>query len=540
MATSNGIQVYIGASVADLVQGLKDGTTAVRNFGREAAGSRAGTDQAAGGFNSLGSSLMAFKREQVQQGRLVGFYVRELTEFTGISKQAQGVLSGLGSVLVEGLAGGVGIGLALEGIKLLVYATREWGTVSGEAAAKAKKGMEEFQASLKKSRDELQHQTFLAMGGTENQWMALQAQGKTIDQLGILKSKEVSVEAGIATARARFAEAQAADDAIAQRNIQTSIRARLQELQGLQDKIKAINTENAELMRNANLIDQIERSKDSGKNAAGRKDSGYQRDLSQWMKGERDYLPQAARMEQMASAADIRGGREETQRRAGMLSDEQKARLRQMQGFGGQGDNRTGTEVADRFAEERAQLKQTMTAWQNYGQVAGDAIGGIVTGQKSVGQAFAQIAQQVIGVVQQMVIKTVMAHAAGAAAGAAESQAAVPLIGPGLAIAAMAAMFAAVSAMVGQIGSAEGGWELPGSGGPFPMVGHPGERMLNKKQNRDYEDTQDLLRSGGAGGGSVTVHINAMDAKSFDGWAERGGDDHVIRLIRRAQRSGRI
>jgi hypothetical protein len=47
-------------------------------------------------------------------------------------------------------------------------------------------------------------------------------------------------------------------------------------------------------------------------------------------------------------------------------------------------------------------------------------------------------------------------------------------------------------------------------GGPFPIMGHEGERMLNRKQNRDYEKLGQMVEKGGLGG----VHIGEINTLS--------------------------
>ena len=69
----------------------------------------------------------------------------------------------------------------------------------------------------------------------------------------------------------------------------------------------------------------------------------------------------------------------------------------------------------------------------------------------------------------------VSANAAQAGSGAAASQAAIPVVGPGLALAAMAAVFAAVMALGGRK-SARGGYDIPS--GVNPLVQTHEEEMI--------------------------------------------------------------
>lgn len=101
-------------------------------------------------------------------------------------------------------------------------------------------------------------------------------------------------------------------------------------------------------------------------------------------------------------------------------------------------------------------------------------------------------------------------EAAKAGAGAAASQASIPIIGPALALAAMAAVFGAVMAL-GKRKSALGGYDIPKGVNPVTQL-HEEEMVLPQKY-------ADVIRgmAGGQGGGavSVTMVVNTPDAGSF-------------------------
>lgn len=103
--------------------------------------------------------------------------------------------------------------------------------------------------------------------------------------------------------------------------------------------------------------------------------------------------------------------------------------------------------------------------------------------------------------------------AASAGAGAAESQASIPYIGPILAIAAMAAIFAAVMGMKGKAGgggttpSAEGGFDIPRGVNPLTQL-HEQEMVLPKEQ------AEAIRNMSGEGGPAQHYHINAIDGDS--------------------------
>jgi hypothetical protein len=138
--TTKAINVSIGASLKELEQAMRDAGILVEDFSVKAK--KAGTTGAAG-FNDLEKSLKGFRREQVQEGRLVGFYVKELADFTSLSAEAKTMVGGLGQVLLNAATSGISFGLAFEAVKLVV-------AVISESLAKATKEAEATAAALLK------------------------------------------------------------------------------------------------------------------------------------------------------------------------------------------------------------------------------------------------------------------------------------------------------------------------------------------------------------------------------------------------------
>ena len=98
----------------------------------------------------------------------------------------------------------------------------------------------------------------------------------------------------------------------------------------------------------------------------------------------------------------------------------------------------------------------------------------------------------------------IMANATTAATGAAASQAEIPIIGPILAIAAMAAMLAAVGGMTSKLPSARGGWHVPAGMNPLTQL-HEKEMVLPAKHAAVIDN---LANSGGATGTAATHHYS--------------------------------
>src|SRR5690606_11617977 len=98
-----------------------------------------------------------------------------------------------------------------------------------------------------------------------------------------------------------------------------------------------------------------------------------------------------------------------------------------------------------------------------------------------------------------------------AGAGAAQSQASIPYVGPVLALAAMAAVFAGVMGMSSKVPSAAGGFDIPAGVNPLTQL-HEEEMVLPAK----YADVvRGMAENGGSSGEPamppLSINISAMD-----------------------------
>jgi hypothetical protein len=164
------------------------------------------------------------------------------------------------------------------------------------------------------------------------------------------------------------------------------------------------------------------------------------------------------------------------------------------------------------------------------------AMEGMVTGTMNAKQALASIwagmRQALIGELAKMMVAKVAAFAkerlltmagiggdaAKAGTGAAAAVAPIPIVGPALAVAALAAVFGSAIAMQGKVPSARGGWTIPSGVNPMAQL-HEEEMVLPKAESRVI---QDLAQNGGAGGG-MNVNISAVDARSVQRLFEENG-----------------
>jgi hypothetical protein len=197
------------------------------------------------------------------------------------------------------------------------------------------------------------------------------------------------------------------------------------------------------------------------------------------------------------------------------------------------------------------QMKDWQGLFNSIGQSFGSVVTGLVSRTMTLGQAvrslFSSLLQSVASFLGQMVAKKAAAwateqaidsakigsNAAVAGSGAASAMASIPWVGPVLAIAAMAAVFAAVMGMKGK--SAAGGYDIPSGVNPMTQL-HQEEMVLPKPLANVIRA---MAKGGGSGQGQQfgDVHMTVVtpDANSFRESQDRiTGDLHMrINEIRR-------
>lgn len=106
------------------------------------------------------------------------------------------------------------------------------------------------------------------------------------------------------------------------------------------------------------------------------------------------------------------------------------------------------------------------------------------------------------------------ANAAEAGSGAAASQAGIPVVGPILAIAAMAAIFAAVSGLGKGIKSASGGYDIPSGLNPITQL-HEEEMVLPKQHANVIRQLAGQDQAGGGAEPVAPVELRGVSAAEF-------------------------
>jgi hypothetical protein len=197
------------------------------------------------------------------------------------------------------------------------------------------------------------------------------------------------------------------------------------------------------------------------------------------------------------------------------------------------------TDIKRRGTKERGEILQReyaeeIAAAQTIGSSFADAFAGMATGAKSAAQAMAGVLKDVLNLVLQMAVKRILASAATAGAEAAESQAGIPVVGPILAIGAMASIFGAVMGMLSNVPKAARGAEIPFGMSPLVQL-HSRELVLPET----HADTIRQLGERGVGEGEhLHFHgTNIIDERSLRRFL---GSESYIRASRDVRRHGRF
>jgi hypothetical protein len=520
--TTKAINVSVGASLKELEQAMRDAGIMVEDFSVKAG--KAGKSGSAG-FDTLGKSVKDFKREQVQEGRLVGFYVGELGSFTGASTQAKEALSGMAQGMI-GLAtatSGVVIGwAAFELVAVAVKVIRDAMKEAEAAAKKAADAIEKIQKRIEaigKSKRQVMlgemgaidaaiaeynaanaelnegNRGQLPKSPEEERWdkaaAAVQKYAKAYDQTGMSGLMKMRVELG---------KEYAAEEADAQNKIAID-QAKKQEDQ---------KNAQVELAQNAaNRILEIDA-------ATGKKRVELARKLAL-------DLAQASGIEAATTydetgLADLKHPAWKVAQDSAGLAAAAKRKYDASQDFSGKDMLGPGSPAGEiDFLNNKA--KETASAWGSVGE-------SMSTVFSAIGEGISGAAGNFISMIGMMISKVLALIVALATASALQNGPAGWII----ALPAAAGVLAGVIGMIAGIsGRAEGGWV---DGGRPYLVGERGPELVVPGQSGNVIPNHQL-------GGTINLYVNTMDAKSF-GDALSQHDSELFRVLNRGARAGRV
>lgn len=167
--------------------------------------------------------------------------------------------------------------------------------------------------------------------------------------------------------------------------------------------------------------------------------------------------------------------------------------------------------------EERARVQArrdiVVDGLTQMSEAYGQAFAGIMTGQMSVAQGFAEMAKSMVMTTVAMVNRTIMLYAAEAAA-AEFRNAAVTSIIPGVGLlvgaAAATAMFTAVASYAVKM---SGGGDVPGAAQGIdyvPALLAPGERVLSTREARAQRRAAERVGPAAMGGPSISISVESQ------------------------------
>lgn|SRR5512146_299743 len=506
---SNGtVQYDVIASVNEAIAAqrllAKEINTSVKQMAADLGGTlpRA-AEQAGRAHDGLLGKVQAFAREQRQQGRIARFYAGEVMSLIPAAEGGKSVLQGLAGVLVEGAAGGLSFGVALETAKLAIDV---FTASQREAAVKAKAhhdqlvaitdAFEKYQRMArgasqteltfldvtKKDRDALfQMQKEL---GVVNEKLAVMRERRQTLAMGGLLGRRAELEDEIKKARERIDIARAAKeeaDKASQAGAAPAAR------KGVADK--EIEESRKALERKKRLEEQFRQMDvESTKRAEDEK-----------RKAMEDATKRGDEILRKMAEAD-RKNAEETLK----LQVEQTKKAEDEKFKGLVDAKKRGDEILRKMEEDEKRYTEQQV---NDAVRIGSALGGALASAKSEADVFKAALLSSMDVIREIAIKAIMAAAAKSAAEAYASQAGIPIVGPILGAAAAAAAFSLVSGYVASLDV--GTWKVPRD--QLAMV-HKGEIITPAPMSEAIRSGKATL---GAGGGGVTNNTFVIHA--FDG-----------------------
>ena len=160
MASGSEMEVVLVAQVSSLVKGMQEGAAATQqllNTIKQMSGGMAAVGQATKPANdavkSFADTIKNYKADQTQQARTASFFVRELTDITGLSRDAASAVGGLGNVVLEAAAGGGAFAVGFEAAKFVVtQLIAEWRRAD-EQLKVLQKSMQDVAAATRTAQD---------------------------------------------------------------------------------------------------------------------------------------------------------------------------------------------------------------------------------------------------------------------------------------------------------------------------------------------------------------------------------------------------
>jgi hypothetical protein len=461
-------------------------------------------------IQGLTGHIKDYVSEQRAQGRMAGFFVREITDIIPASDGAKTAMSGLIGAMAGGFGAGMVVDLAITGVKLLVEELR---SADKEIEDIAKRGSERV-AKVTSEIDALRERgkTPAQLANEQRQGATL-ARGNLLDEAAELRKINEQEEARL-------------------RNQPRIDAATLQEIETRNQRLRVIEQElstlDAFIARKEQQVRMEVQSTDAV-NAAKVAEEEYTKALAARAKQERDralYRDQGfAELEAGAYGSMLIDSEKEAASARKRAHAPDTSGLPSPGGFysleaSGYDEKEIARQREEMRKDEEKALQDSIRTYEQWGSAVGNVFGGIVTQQMTVTQGFQAMGRVVLQSVLQMAVKEITANAAVAGSESAKTGA---LAGPAGAAAMASATMAVVMSLLGGLPSARNGWWDTGSYEGLMWI-HKRERVLNA---REAQASRDGAAGGGAAGTTNNFYATYMD---------RAGAQRLARDVTREQR----
>jgi hypothetical protein len=508
-ASGSEMEVVLVAQVAPYIKAMQDSAAANQAVLKSLTEMTGGLKQIPGAskpaeaaIGGLEQTFKNFKRDQVQEGRMVGFYVREMTAFTGASPGVQSALGGI----TQGMLGFA----TASGPLLMIWAGFEifkglasWFTEIGDAASKAAED-------------------------------AAKAVEKLGDQLAALANKRLGigpgdVSQGQADAARRLVSARDAARAQFEASGGGTILGGgdATELNTINAQIAAWEKINGKLETFIALKTQIA-AEQGGVLGPGNAEAGKtffdEQDKARAERLKLVYENLGNEMQRLADEED-RAVTGQIARLTALKTEMEAERLQRIKySMAGTQEQLAGTEEEGRGLDFKGQGVVANDAMKTLNEQARQSVdifsalgGAIGSAFGSIGEMIGGAAGAVMKVLGQMIQQAVqLAISLAMASMAWTSPLGMIAIGS-IALAGILGLMAAVPSF--EVGTSY----VPRTG--LAMI-HQGERIIPASQNRP------------GAGSSITVNVSTPDAQSFERMLRRN-DNALVRVLREATASGR-
>jgi hypothetical protein len=533
MASST-LRFQIEVASDQATEALRAVTAAINEAGVKMKGSFLAVGPAVRGagteIGGLTESIKRFVSEERGQARTARFFVSEIAQIIPISGGAKAAMTQFGGALLAGGPVALGIGAGIAALGLLA----EWYRHSAEEAKKAAEAVEKHAKGLRDMR-------------AETDAFIRQARGSTAG-MEFLYGKQNEFNEKTLASRTRLAEVNtklaALEVALANPRRDVSIMG------------PSISERNALLAEQAKLTKEIaaaqadldEAKRQTGARVGAEEEKGALEASERELKAREERFDREHQLVEEADAhikAYYKHLEELAKHDADLMEAMRQAEI----------DAANKVFEAEYEAEQKSAKKRAEDFKQNYVQPMVSAftsgIREMLEGEKTFADftkdmlssmvdalvsklnelLVAQIAAALTGEVieKSKAVSEISANAGIAGSGAAASQAAIPIVGPELAIAAMAATSAAVLAAMLPLASAAQGFDVP--------AGFNGLVNIHSREMVLPEQYADVIRQGGSRGWTVNI-VGPMDGRSVERvFASNQGP--IAKIRRRWDRRGR-